>query len=459
MPLKRTAVLNIVGLTPALVGESTPRISAWAKRGTVANIGGMVPAVTCSVQATYLTGQYPGLHGIVANGWYFADQCEVRFWHQSNKLVQAPKIWDIARAADPSFTCANMFWWYNMYSTADYSVTPRPMYPADGRKLPDIYTQPSDLRGELQRDLGTFPLFDFWGPRAGIKSSQWIAESAKRVESKYHPTLSLVYLPHLDYNLQRVGPTDPKIAADLKEIDSVCGDLIDFYERNGIEVIALSEYGITNVSRAVHLNRVLRKNGLIAIREELGLELLDAGASAAFAVADHQVAHIYVNDKSKLNLVRSLLEKEEGVGEVLDESGKKRHHLDHARSGDLVAIADEKSWFTYYYWLDDASAPDFSRTVDIHRKPGYDPAELFIDPKLTLPMVKVAGKLAKKALGFRYLMNVIGLDAQVVKGSHGRINSASDGPLLISTQKEMAATVEADGVAKVILRTLGVMDA
>jgi len=456
MALRRTAVLNVVGLTPRLLGEFTPRLRDWAARGSVSNIAGMLPAVTCSVQATYLTGQYPAFHGIVGNGWYFRGECEVKFWRQSNHLVQAPKVWDLARAADPGFTCANLFWWYNMYSSADFAVTPRPMYPADGRKLSDIYTTPSDLRGELQRELGTFPLFDFWGPRAGIKSSAWIAESAKRVERKFQPTLSLVYLPHLDYNLQRLGPNGPAIREDLRQIDAVCGDLIAFYEKCGVEVAVLSEYGITEVSQPVHLNRVLRRKGLIAVREELGLELLDAGASAAFAVADHQVAHIYINDRSKASLVRELIEKTPGVASVLDDAGKKQHHLDHPRAGDLIAIADEKSWFTYYYWLDDARAPDFARTVDIHRKPGYDPVELFVDPKLAVPALKVGAKLVKKTLGFRYLMDVIGLDASIVKGSHGRINAPEDGPLLITQQKNAAQTVEPAAICGLILNLLGV---
>lgn len=450
---RRTAVLNVVGLTPGFLGEHTPHLSAWAKRGKTATIEQIIPGVTCSVQATYLTGEYPSRHGVVGNGWYFADECEIRFWRQSNRLVQAEKIWEKARAADPTFTCANLFWWYNMYSTVDFSVTPRPMYPADGRKLPDIYTQPSSLRDELQKELGTFPLFDFWGPRAGIKSSQWIAESAKRVEKKFQPTLSLIYLPHLDYNLQRVGPNHADIRKDLKQIDSVCGDLIDFFEKLGVQVLVLSEYGITEVSTPVHLNRVLRRAGLIAVREELGLELLDPGASAAFAVADHQVAHIYINDSSKAALVRDLIERTEGVGQVLDGPAKAQFHLDHPRAGDLIAVADERSWFTYYYWLDDARAPDFARTVDIHRKPGYDPAELVIDPQLKAPMLAVAGKLAKKQLGFRYLMDVIGLDAMVVKGSHGRINASKDGPLFITHRTDLlpGESIGATKVASLLL--------
>ncbi len=311
--MHKTAVLNVVGLTPALLGSNTPHLSAWAARGRRALVTPAFPAVTCTAQADYLTGVYPERHGIVGNGWYFRDDCEVRFWRQSNKLVQAPKIWDTARAADSTFTCANLFWWFNMYSTADYAVTPRPIYRADGAKHPDIYTTPASLRQDLQSKLGTFPLFDFWGPRTSIKSSQWIADAAIHVDRQHNQTLTLVYLPHLDYSFQRLGPRDPSVATDLREVDAVCGRLIEYFESRGARVIVLSEYGLTDVTRPVHLNRVLREHGLLAVREELGGELLDAGASAAFAVADHQIAHVYVNDASKTAIVRALLEKTPGV--------------------------------------------------------------------------------------------------------------------------------------------------
>src|SRR5215813_1535055 len=388
--MRKTVVINVVGLTRGLLGEHTPYLSGWARRGKVAKIESAFPAVTCTAQATYLTGKHPDRHGVVANGWYFRDECEVKFWRQSNHLVQAPKVWEIARDLDPKFTCANLFWWYNMYSSVDYSVTPRPMYPADGRKIPDIYTQPAELRSELNSLLGTFPLFDFWGPRTSIRSSQWIADAAKMVERKYSPTLTLIYLPHLDYNLQRVGPNSPALDRDLQEIDAVCKDLITYYEQREAEVIVLSEYGITDVATPIHINRILRSHGLVAVREEMGLELLDAGASAAFAVADHQVAHIYVNDASKLKQVREVLERIPSIEYLLDGAGIDAHHLNHPRSGDFIAVSKQNAWFTYYYWLDDSRAPDFARTVDIHRKPGYDPVELFIDPSLKLPAAKVA---------------------------------------------------------------------
>jgi predicted AlkP superfamily pyrophosphatase or phosphodiesterase len=455
--LKKTVVLNVVGLTSALLGEHTPKITQWANQGNRSTIEPVLPAVTCTAQATYLTGKYPNEHGIVANGWYFRDDCEVKFWRQSNKLIQSDKIWDVARQLDPNFTCANLFWWYNMYSNADYSVTPRPMYPADGRKLPDIYSYPAELRDDLQTELGQFPLFKFWGPATTIECSQWIANCAKAIEQRHSPTLTLVYLPHLDYCTQKVGSDPATIAQDLQEIDAVVGDLIQFYEARGAQVIVLSEYGITPVEQPVHINRVLRQAGYLKVREELGLELLDAGASQAFAVSDHQLAHIYINDPSITDAVKTLLEQTPGIGKVLDEAGKQYFHLDHPRSGELIAISDPKSWFTYYYWLDDRKSPDFARTVDIHRKPGYDPVELFIDPAIKRPKLKIAWTLLKRKLGGRSLMDLTPLDSTLVQGSHGHIPSSdTDCPLLISRQGSHLnhAKIAAIDVFEVILQHL-----
>ena len=436
--MHKTAVLNVVGLTPSMLGPSMPALTEWAGGAATARVKSAFPAVTCSAQADYLTGRYPDTHGIVGNGWYSREDAEIRFWKQSNRLVQAPKIWETARDADSSFTCANLFWWFNMYSTADYSVTPRPMYPADGRKIPDVYTAPSDLRDELQSALGTFPLFEFWGPRAGIRSSEWIAAAAKHVDRRYNPTLTLVYLPHLDYNLQRVGP-GPSAAGDLRQIDTVVGDLLQHYESAGARVIVLSEYGIREVTTPVHLNRVLRQHGMIAFREELGREMLDPGASVAFAVADHQVAHIYVNDPARLNDVRGIVESVAGVEMVLGAPEKPAHHIAHERAGDLVAVARPDAWFTYYFWMDDRRAPDFARTVEIHRKPGYDPVELFLDPSIRVPPLTVGWKLAKRKAGFRSLLDVIPLDASLVRGSHGLLPaSPDDGPLLLSDDARFA---------------------
>jgi predicted AlkP superfamily pyrophosphatase or phosphodiesterase len=456
--MHQTVVMNIVGLTRGMLGPDAPFLTRRARGGKAVPIEPVLPAVTCSVQATYLTGSMPAQHGIVGNGWYFRDECEVRFWRQSNRLVRGSKVWDAARAEDPSFTCANLFWWYNMYSSADVAVTPRPMYPADGRKIPDVYTQPPELRHELQKKLGRFPLFQFWGPATDLRSSQWIADSARFVAERYAPTLTLIYIPHLDYVLQRDGPSTPAAGRELRAVDGLVEELIDFYEGRGAQVVILSEYGITPVRRHVALNRVLREHGMIAIREELGRELLDAGASAAFAVADHQVAHVYVNEHRKLDEVQAVLESVPGVEQVLDDDGKRAFGLDHPRAGDLVAVSEPDAWFSYYYWLDDDRAPDFARTVDIHRKPGYDPAELFIDPVLRTPKLRLARRLIRKKLGFRYLMDVIPLDASLVRGSHGRLPvHADDGPLLITPRADLvpSETLLAAEVRDVILHHLG----
>ncbi len=455
--IRRTAVLNVVGLTPGLLGPHTPKLSRWLADAAMASMRPVLPAVTCAAQATMLTGLPPSGHGIVGNGWYDRDAAEVRFWRQSNHLVQAPKVWDMARAADPSFTCANLFWWFAMYAGADITVTPRPMYPADGRKIPDVWTNPAGLRDTLQEKLGRFPLFEFWGPRTTIRSSRWIADAARAVELAEAPSLSLVYLPHLDYVLQREGLDGPRLPRDLAELDALCGALIAFYEERGVQVLLLSEYGVTPASRPVHLNRVLRRHGLLATREEMGRELLDAGASAAFAVADHQVAHVYVQDANRLDEVSALLAAEPGVECVLGEAGKRARGLDHARAGDLVAVAAPDAWFTYYYWLDDARAPDFARTVDIHRKPGYDPVELFVDPAIRLPQLKVAGILARKRLGFRTVMDVIPLDAGLVRGSHGRTGAGRDVSPLVATRSAAlmrGPEIEAVEVCQLILRHL-----
>jgi predicted AlkP superfamily pyrophosphatase or phosphodiesterase len=427
------------------------------RAGEMANVGAVIPAVTTTVQSTYLTGAWPSQHGIVGNGWYFRDECEIKFWKQSNKLVGGPKIWERARERDGKFTCANMFWWYNMYSSTDWSVTPRPMYPADGRKIPDVYASPASLREELQKELGQFPLFEFWGPMTSIRSTQWIADAAIRVDRKYDPTLTLIYLPHLDYDLQRWGPNDPRIAGEARELDAVVGKLMDHFHSRGARMVILSEYGIQAVSRQIHVNRVLREHGLLAVREELGRELLDPGASVAFAVADHQVAHLYVNDRSRVAEVRDLIGSVKGVARVLDQQGKNWFHLDHERSGELIALAERDAWFTYYYWLADARMPDFARTVDIHRKPGYDPAELFLDPSIALPKAKVGWTLLKRKMGLRALMEVIPADGAMVKGSHGvQPLTPEEGAVIISSQKGLIGHKQIEGpeVYNAIWRTL-----
>ena len=429
--MRRTVVLNVVGLTRTLL-EAMPRLSAFARAGHSTPIGPAFPAVTCPGQATYLTGLTPSQHGIVGNGWYDRDLAEVHFWKQSNHLMAGPKLWDKLRARDSSFTCAQLFWWYNMHANVDYAITPRPLYPADGRKIFDVHTWPFSLRSEIKKELGEFPFRNFWGPAAGIESSRWIADSARWIEDHHQPTLNLIYLPHLDYNLQRLGPNNPQIGTDLLLVDKLVGDLIDFFQKRSVQVAVLSEYGITEVETPIHLNRLFRQRGWLAIKDELGLETLDCGSSRAFAVADHQVAHVYIKDRAIEGEVRAILEAESNIDLILDHVAQTNYAIRHHRSGDLIVVAKPRCWFTYYYWNDDALAPDFARTVDIHRKVGYDPCELFIDPNLRWPKLRIAAFLLRKKLGLRGLLNVIPLDARLVRGSHGRIpENKSDWPILI----------------------------
>jgi len=453
--MRQLVVIDVVGLTPRLVGPDTPHLAKLAGEGFQAELGTVLPAVTCSAQATMLTGLLPRDHGIVGNGWYFRDLAEVWFWRQSNRLVSGEKVWERCRRRKTGFTCAKLFWWYNMYSTADWTVTPRPAYPADGRKIPGIYTQPPELRDLLEAELGPFPLFQFWGPGAGLRSSRWIARAALRVLEAHRPDLTLVYLPHLDYDFQRFGSDHHLSQKALRAVDRTAGMVIDAARSLDMEVVVLSEYGIAPVNESVSINRILREEGLLRVHRSLGREHLDAGASRAFAVCDHQVAHVYVRDPADVPVVEKVLLAIDGVDEVLGAEGKRAAGLDHPRSGELVAVARTDRWFDYYWWLDSRLAPDYARTVDIHRKPGYDPCELFLDPAKRGLRARIALKLVRKALGFRYLMDVIPLDPGLVRGSHGRLpTSPADGPVLISSsRKEAVARLEMTQVPAFIEET------
>lgn len=425
-------VLDVVGLTPDLLRHA-PRISAVAKDGLAIPLSPAIPAVTCTAQASIVTGLAPSRHGIVANGWYDRERAEVGFWKQSNHLVRGEKLWDALRGADPAATTAVLFWWFNMYSSADLSVTPRPAYPADGRKIPDCYSHPANLRDRLQAELGTFPLFTFWGPKADITSTAWIAEAAKRVLAWHRPTLHLVYLPHLDYPLQKVGPGDPSIPAEVAAVDAVAGDLIDAHRAAGYGIVVLSEYGITPVRDAAFPNRALRDAGLLAFREDATGELLDHGASRACAVPDHQIAHVYCRTDRDVAAAREALRGADGVARIFAGAERAEIGLDHERAGEIVILSAQDRWFAHDWWTDPARAPDYQRTVDIHRKPGYDPRELFFDPHTPLVKAKAGAKLALRKLGFRALLDVIPLDTSLVRGSHGLAPpTPGAGPVLVS---------------------------
>lgn len=456
--MKPVIVLDVVGLTPRLL-DHMPRLRALADRGFRAPLGTVLPAVTCSVQSTFLTGELPSGHGVVGNGWYFRDLGEVLLWRQHNALVAGEKVWQAARRERPGLTVANVCWWYAMGADVDWTVTPRPIYRADGRKEPDCYTDPPALHDELTAALGPFPLFSYWGPTAGIASSQWICRAAQQIFTTHRPDLTLVYVPHLDYDLQRFGPGSPQAASAPAELDRVLGPLL----AADATVVVLSEYGITDVNRPVDVNRLLRAEGYLRVHTQDGMEYLDPWTSRAFAVADHQIAHVYVRDPADVGAVAARCRDLPGVAEVWDADGKARHGLDHPRSGSLVLLSEPDSWFTYYYWLDDARAPDFARTVEIHRKPGYDPAELLLDPAGPAgAKVRAGVALLRKRVGMRYRMDVVGLDAgaRAIRGSHGRLpDDERDAPVLIcsdpaAARDRFAATEVKDLLLRLTCRTV-----
>jgi predicted AlkP superfamily pyrophosphatase or phosphodiesterase len=428
-------LLNAVGLTPRWLRHA-PRLQALAKAGWCIPLREVVPAVTCTAQAAILTGQPAHQHGIVGNGWLWRDTGEIRFWQQSSRLLQAEPIYQTARrvAAERgrSFRSAKLFWWFNQGAAVDISVTPKPYYGADGNKAFGITGTPEGLTERLEKQLGPFPFPTFWGPMAGLPCTQWIARCAAEVVVTERPDLTLVYLPHLDYDPQRFGPDGCDMTRLVGELDKACAPLLDAVQRVGGRVWVVSEYGHVTVRRPILPNRALREAGLLAVRPGPFGEMLETFTSRAFAVCDHQLAHVYVNDSADLERVRDVVAGLPGVARVL--SGQERAQLDllHPRAGDLVALAEPDAWFAYPFWLDDEQAPDYARTVDIHRKPGYDPCELFFDPRLRWPKARALRRLLQKKLGFRTLFDVVPLDPTLVRGSHGLpAKDPLDRPLLI----------------------------
>lgn len=450
---KHLMVLNVVGLSQSLLGEYTPNLNKLAQQGFAQSLSGVFPAVTTTAQSSMLTGCTPAEHGIVGNGWYFRDLAEVGFWQQNNALVQRPKIWDKLKLRHPKIKVSKLFWWYNMYANVDNSITPRPHYLADGGKIFDLYSNPKGLHQKIEDIIGPFPFFTFWGPKAGIESSRWITSAAIEEFKLNKPHLQLIYLPHLDYCLQKFGPNHACIPEELMAIDMEIGRLMAFAEEaNNTELVVVSEYGIHEVDTPVHINRILRKHGYIQTRETSHFENLDCGASTAFAVADHQCAHIYINDAQKTNEIKNLLSHCPGIEHVWDKEAQKIHNIHHERSGELIAVAEKNAWFTYYFWLDDDKAPDYARTIDIHRKPGYDPLEMFFDPNIKYLPLKIGGKLIKKKLGLRMLMDLIPLDASLIKGSHGRLPDApEEGAIMIGPKILQRNTLHMTDIHHLIL--------
>jgi predicted AlkP superfamily pyrophosphatase or phosphodiesterase len=464
--MQALVVLNTVGLTPRLLVHAS-RLAALAGRGWQRPLREVSPAVTCTAQATMLTGQTAEGHGIVGNGWLFRDTGEVRFWQQSNRLLQAEPLYVTARRRAKMrglpFRCAKLFWWFNQGAAVDISVTPKPHYGADGNKAFDILTTPDVLYEFFEVLLrGKFPFPSFWGPMAGLPCTQWIARCAAEVVRREKPELTLVYLPHLDYDTQRFGPPGCDLPRLVRELDDACLPVLEAAQAAGARVWVVNEYTHVAVNRAVEPNRVLRKAGLLSVRLGPFGEQLDTFESRAFAVCDHQLAHVYVKDGDDLPRVKDALTGLAGVASALVGDERGAVSLRHERAGEIVLLSQPDAWFAYPFWLDDRQAPDYARTVNIHAKPGYDPCELFFDPKLWWPKGRAMRRLAQKLLGFRTLFDVVPLDAALVKGSHGLAGigrEPSDWPLLIGDgPAPTMAEVPMPAVRDLMLGALDLMD-
>lgn len=430
-------VVLCVGLTARLVPLAR-HIHALANRGWQRSCLEVIPAVTCTAQATLLTGTLPRQHGIVANGWLYRDTMEVRFWQQSNRLPLAEPLYvtakQRARKRGWAFRCAKLFWWFNQGADVEYSVTPKPYYGADGDKIFGITGRPRGLPQALESALGRFPFETFWGPLAGYPCTEWIARCAAWILDRYRPDLTLVYLPHLDYDLLRYGPGRANLPLLLRQLDDAFVIVQDSADRIGARLVVISEYGHVDVRRPVYINRLLRQRGYLQVRPGPFGEQLETFESVTFAVCDHQVAHVYVRDTHLVPEIAEVIAQVPGVARVLAGEARADLALDHPRSGDLVVLSQPDSWFAYPFWLDDKLAPDYARTVDIHRKPGFDPCELFFDPQLWWPRGRVLWRLIQKKLGFRVLFDIIPLDASIVGGSHGlAAQDVLDRPVWIGT--------------------------
>jgi predicted AlkP superfamily pyrophosphatase or phosphodiesterase len=452
-------LLNTVALTSRHL-PLAPRLQALAQRGWQRPLQEVLPAVTCTAQATMLTGKTPRDHGIVGNGWLYRDTMEVRFWQQSNRLLQAEPVYVSARRLAEQqgrrFRCAKLFWWFNQGAAVDISVTPKPHYGADGNKAFDILSTPAELADRLKQKLGPFPFPTFWGPMAGLPCSQWIARAAAEVlrGPDGPPDLSLVYVPHLDYDTQRLGPQGCDWPKLIGELDAACLPLLEAAAQVGALVWVVNEYAHVQVDQPIYINRLLRQAGLLAVRPGPFGDQLDT-YEGAFAVCDHQLAHIYVPSEQLAPKVENALLGMPGIDRVFRGDTRAEIGLDHGRAGDLVALAKPNAWFAYPFWLHDAQAPDYARTVDIHRKPGYDPCELFFEPRLLWPKGRALRKLVAKKLGFRTLFDLIPLDASLIRGSHGlRAQASLDRPLLLGDGPPPSDDLDHTMVRDLVLKRL-----
>ena len=435
-------LLSIPGLRSQDLA-AMPNLTRLMAGGDRATLVPSFPAVTWPVEANMLTGKLPAEHGVIGNGFFWRDTNQVEMWTAWNDKIQQPQIWDLLHRHDASLTSAAWFPMLSKGSGADYICMPKPVHNPDGSESLWCYTRPEMLYGTLRDSFGHFPLMNFWGPMAGIKSSAWIADTAGWAMQEHKPNFFYIYLPHLDYAAQKTGPDSPAAQKAVGELDEVLGRLTaageKAYEGRNVVWLAASEYVITPVDHVTYPNRMLREAGLLTVKNDGAGELVNFAATPAWALVDHQFCHVFVKDRDAATIGRvvDLFRGQPGIAEILAGGERDKYSLSHERAGDVVLISTPNSWQAYYYWLDDAQAPKFARTVDIHNKPGYDPVELHID-------------MATKS---------IPLDATLVKGSHGApaTTDTQRGMLLSSQRGTFVERPLADtDVCDLVLRQFGI---
>ncbi len=397
--MKKLIVIDVVGLTKNNLEKlSLPNISKILKDGFCSSVIPSFPAVTCSVQATLTSGYNPSEHGIIANGFYDRNSKTVSFWEQPESLVEKPRLWDTLKKINPNLKTAVLFWQNSLYINSDIVITPKPIHHENNFEM-WCYSKPVNFYEEVVEELGEFDLKWYWGPLASLKSSQWIINAAQYTIKKHSPDLLMVYLPHLDYSAQKHGPESDEFRQSILELDKILGDFVEFLNSSGIneyEIVLLSEYGFNSVNSSLSPNLILRNEGLLSTRTIGGKDYLDYEYSKAFAMVDHQIAHVYIKTGYE-EKVKTIFEKHEKISQVMDKNLQQKNNINHPKSGELILCSQNNCWFNYYWWDDVTRAPPFAFNVDIHRKPGFDPLELFFDPST----------------------KTISLDASLIKGSHG----------------------------------------
>ncbi len=337
------------------------------------------PAVTCTAQASFRTAATPAEHGMVANGLFNKQLKKVLFWEQTASQVSGPRIWDSFKANGG--TVGMMFWQQILGEDADLILSPAPIHKHHGGMIQDCYSKPAELYPFLKdKTSRPFNLMNYWGPLASPKSSQWITDAtcALLANTEKSPDLLFTYLPALDYDLQRFGPNSPRVQKSWKSVTKQLQQLIDAANKNGYEFLIFGDYAITPCEHgAIHPNKALREAGLLATRDIQGMQYLDLYASRAFAVADHEIAHIHIADETDIPAAKAALEAIPSIEKVMDKNEQENAGVANLSSGELLAVVKDGYWMSYRWWDNPKQAPDYASHMDIHNKPGFDPCELF----------------------------------------------------------------------------------